>query len=131
MNYITHSFKKNYAKVYYLCIVLVVSLVSCETSTLSELAAIENDEEETINIVTYENRAQLILDTSCVECHNINEPTAGVRLDAFDDAFIEANNGRMLARMTDTSNPMPPSGNLPDNIIADIENWIDNGILEN
>ena len=130
MNYITHSSKNNNARIYSLYIVLAIILISCETSSLSELAAIEN-EEETIDIVTYENRAQAILDSACVECHNINNAEADVRLDTFDFAFTEADNGRMLARMIDTSNPMPPSGNLPDNIIEDIANWIDNGILEN
>jgi len=44
---------------------------------------------------------------------------------------MEAANGRMLARMTDINNPMPPSGNLPDALIQDIMQWVEDGILEN
>lgn len=129
MNYTAYTKRNNIKTVCYLLIVFTFGLTSCETTSFSELAAAAAD--PTIDVVTYENRAMEILNNACVECHNINEQTAGVRLDAFEFAFLEANNGRMLSRMTDTTNPMPPSGNLPDTIIEEIENWIDNGILEN
>ncbi len=114
----------------YVVAFLMLGFVSCETSTLSELAD-DGNEENAPEVVTYDNTARAILDNACVECHNINNQTAGVRLDAFEFAFIEADSGIMLARMTDTTNPMPPSGNLPDNLIEDITEWIDDGILEN
>lgn len=136
---------------------ILVSLSSCETSSLSELAEdsvteqedtqvedeAENqeeqeteeqenqEEEDQSNLVTYENRAMLILDNACVECHNSVTPTAGIRLDNFSFARDVAESGRMIARMTDQNNPMPPSGNLPDSIIEDIMQWIDDGLLEN
>lgn len=114
----------------YAVLFLMLGFVSCETSTLSELAEVEGDENAP-EVVTYDNTARAILDNACVECHNINNQTAGVRLDAFEFAFIEADSGIMLSRMTNTTNPMPPSGNLPDNLIEDISEWIDDGILEN
>jgi mono/diheme cytochrome c family protein len=101
----------------------------CETSTLSELAIDENA--ITPDVVTYENTAQGILNTSCVECHNLNNATGGVRLDNFESASDVAESGRMLIRMTSTTNPMPPAGNLPAPIIQNIRDWIDDGILEN
>jgi len=111
----------------FILILCMFGFTSCERNSLSELTP----ELEEVNVVTYENTARAILDSACVECHNINEQTAGVRLDVFDFAFIEADNGRMLARMTDPTNPMPPSGNLPDNLIQGIIDWVDDGILEN
>ncbi|WP_299763712.1 c-type cytochrome domain-containing protein [uncultured Dokdonia sp.] len=111
----------------FILILCMFGFTSCERSSLSELTP----ELEEVNVVTYENTARAILDNACVECHNVNEQTAGVRLDAYDFAFIEADNGRMLARMTDPTNPMPPSGNLPDNLIQGIIDWVDDGILEN
>ncbi len=115
---------------FYVVLFFMIGFVSCETSILSELAEVEGGESAP-DLVTYENRARAILDNACVECHNINNQTAGVRLDAFEFAFLEADSGIMLARMTNTTNPMPPSGNLPDNLIEDIMDWIDDGILEN
>lgn len=135
-------------KLFGLFMLAVVILTSCETSTLSELAEdsiaeIDDDapeeqgegegqqEQEESNLVTYENRARLILDNACVECHNSVNATAGIRLDNFSFARDVAESGRMIARMTSQSNPMPPSGNLPDSIIEDIMQWIDDGLLEN
>lgn len=127
--------------------ILFMTLVlsaSCETSSLSELAEErvsvddnpviddgDEESEEQSNLVTYENRARLILDNACVECHNSITATAGIRLDNFSFARDVAESGRMIARMTSQSNPMPPSGNLPDSIIEDILQWIDDGLLEN
>ncbi len=122
---------------FYITFVVGLSILSsCETSSISELATIdsvseEEEEEEEPDVVTYDNTARNILDTACIECHNINEATAGVMLDSFEPAAMEAANGRMLARMTDINNPMPPSGNLPDALIQDIMQWVEDGILEN
>ena len=129
MSYRIDTTKNNFRYIALFCAIGILGFTSCETSSLSELAGEEN--QETVDVVTYDNTARAILDNACVECHNVNEQTAGVRLDAFEFAFIEADNGRMLARMTDPTNPMPPSGNLPDNLIEDIMDWIDDGILEN
>jgi len=125
-------------------ITLVIFVVGCEDNELSdfqeELILSEDDEEGTnqeedgegtVDLVTYDNTARAILDTHCIECHNINNATAGVRLDAFQNAFEEAESGIMLMRMQSTTSPMPPSGNLPNALIQDIIDWVDDGILEN
>ncbi|WP_299680857.1 c-type cytochrome domain-containing protein [uncultured Dokdonia sp.] len=126
MNANAINIKKNTKVLGRILIVCVLGFTSCERSSLSELTP----ELEEVNVVTYENTAKAILDNACVECHNVNEQTAGVRLDAFEFAFIEASSGIMLERMTNTTNPMPPSGNLPDNLIQGIVDWVDDGILE-
>ena len=116
------------------CIILLsVFNYSCETNSISELVA---EEETNIDgtgpdLVTYDNTARFILDNACIECHNTVQATAGIMLDSFEPAAMEAASGRMITRMTDINNPMPPSGNLPDVLIQDIMQWIDDGILEN
>ena len=55
----------------------------------------------------------------------------GVRLDTYEGARDVADSGRMVFRMTSSNAPMPPSGNLPDPIIASIMEWIEDGLLEN
>lgn len=114
-----------------------LTVISCETNTLSELAeedvildpSGEPSEEE--SLVTYDNRVALILNNACVECHNSVTATAGIQLQNFALASEVAQSGRMIIRMTDTGNPMPPSGNLPDPLIADVMQWIEDGLLEN
>ena len=120
----------------FVALVIIVLCYSCETSTLSELAEedqleLDIDDEEINLLVTYDNTARNILDNACVECHNSVQATAGIQLQNFTLASEVAASGRMIARMTDTNNPMPPSGNLPDALIEDILNWIDDGLLEN
>lgn len=116
---------------FFLGFIGVIVISSCETSTLSELAEEAGAPPPANAIVTYDNTVRNILDNACVECHNSVEATAGIQLQNFTLASEVAASGRMLARMTDTSNPMPPSGNLPDAIIEDIVNWIEDGLLEN
>lgn len=109
-------------------------LISCETNTLSELAEVDEVEQEDpdeVNVVTYNNTVANILNNACVECHNSVTATAGIQLQNFALAREVAQSGRMIIRMTDTSNPMPPSGNLPDPLIEDVMQWIEDGLLEN
>jgi len=128
MSYAINTIKTNFKHILFVLTISILGLTSCERNSLTEFTPQEG---ETVDVVTYENTARAILDNTCVECHNISEQTGGVRLDAFEFASIQADNGRMIARMTDTTNPMPPSGNLPNNLIQDIMNWIDDGTLEN
>jgi len=113
---------------------LLFANLSCETDSPDDLVpveVVEDDPDGSPALVTYENGAKNILDNACVECHGGATPTAGIRLDNFVDASAVADSGRMLARMTSSSNPMPPSGNLPDVNIQVIMDWINDGLLEN
>ena len=107
------------------------SLMSCERNELSELVGDEMEPAEPLELVTYANTAKAILDSSCVECHNPSNTNGGVQLHTYENAFSVADSGRMIIRMTSSSNPMPPSGNLPDAIIQRLRDWIDDGLLEN
>jgi len=127
---------KNIRKIVLHCflILLITNMImSCEENQLSDLL---EEEEEVIDggdtdPVTYQNTTKAILDNACVRCHNAAQANGGVRLHNFENAAAAAESGRMIIRMTSTGNPMPPSGNLPDAIIQDIMDWIEDGILEN
>ena len=110
-------------------LICLFSLVftSCETNSLSDLV----DTTSPVATVTYQNTTKTIFNTSCVECHNPSNASGGTTLDTYEGAAIKAMSGEMLARMTNTENPMPPSGNLPDNVIEAVAQWIEDGVLEN
>ncbi len=122
----------------FLILLIVNMITSCEDNQLSDLLEEEvgdgdgdgGDGGDT-GIVTYQNTAKAILDNACVRCHNATQANGGVRLHNFENASAVAESMRMIIRMTSTGNPMPPNGNLPDAIIQDIRDWIDDGILEN
>ena len=121
---------------------VAITTTSCESNELSELLEAEtiaddgdtgdgDTDGDTANLVTYQNTTKAILDNACVQCHNATTANGGVRLHNYTNASAIANSGRMIARMTNSGSPMPPSGNLPDPIIQDIIDWIDDGTLEN
>ncbi len=103
-------------------------ICSCERNSINELLGEEEIEDAPV-IATFDNTAAPIFNNFCVECHNINDPTAGVRLDDFKFAVMDAEVA--LARMNNVNNPMPPSGQLPQPIIDEIMRWIEDGLLEN
>lgn len=118
-----------YFKACILCLcVCAFVLVGCSSNSPDDLIPITEDMEA---FVTYENTAKGILDAACIECHGGAMPTAGIRLDTYEGARDVADSGRMIFRMTSSNAPMPPSGNLPDPIIASIMKWIEDGLLEN
>lgn len=119
-----------YFKAYILCLTSCALIsIGCSSNSPDDLIPVPDDD---MNIVTtYENTAKTILDNACIECHGGPTPTAGIRLDNYEDARTVAESGRMIFRMTNSSAPMPPSGNLPDPVIASIMKWIEDGLLEN
>ena len=46
------------------------------------------------------------------------------------DSKNSALSGKLYNRMTDAANPMPPTGILPGTVTQIIENWINDGLLE-
>ena len=108
-------------------IILVILLSNCTSVSPDDLTL------PTPTVVSYTANVKTIIDQSCATsgCHNTTSNTAGLTLVTFTqvkNAFINRN---ALGRMESTTNPMPPSGNLPSNSIQIIKNWRDQGYLEN
>lgn len=116
-------------KAYIVCL-LWCTLISlgCSSNSPDDLIPIPDDIDV---ITTYDNTIKSILDTACIECHGGATPTAGIRLDNYESASDVADSGRMIFRMTNNNSPMPPSGQLPNPVIASVMKWIEEGLLEN
>jgi len=108
-------------------ILLALLIFSCERNELSSF--VNSNIQEQATPTTYENTVKAILDNACVECHRPGMAAANVLLDNFKSA--RAHSPRMLVRILDTEDPMPPSGNLPSPIIESLVRWVENGALEN
>lgn len=83
--------------------------------------------------ITYTKNVKSIIDQSCATsgCHNATSNAANLILENYTqvrDAFVNRN---ALGRMESTTNPMPPSGNLPSNSIQIIKDWKAQGYIEN
>jgi len=72
---------------------------------------------------------------NCSACHATPKPSGGVSLRSRDDLLAAAPSDpsvtvadRALARMQDSTNPMPPTGQLAAADIATFEGWISDGM---
>ncbi len=106
-------------------------LLGCSNDSPSDLI-----EEQNPNVaITYDNTIQSIINNNCLGCHS-NPPQNGAPfpLVNFDQVFSRADNGQLLrsiSRQTGEPRAMPPSGRLPQATIDLVEQWIEEGSIEN
>jgi len=107
-------------------ILVAFAIFSCSTSVIEK---VEPPQEE----VTYVANIKTIIDANCVGCHGAISPVAGVDLTTYALVRTKTEAGRVIARVTSTSSPMPPAPNprLTDADIALIQQWISDGYKEN
>ena len=89
-------------------VVLVFS--SCTKAIIDENPGVL---EPITDTVKYDPDVQAIMYDNCVTCHAGPAPSAGLRLDNYQDTKYASQNGNLIQRMNNTANPMPPSGILP------------------
>ncbi len=83
-----------------------------------------------IEKITYDNHIKTIIDDNCLQCHG--NPT----LRGAPNSFVSYNQVRssinnILNRLNSSSNPMPPSGQINITLRASVQQWKDDGLLEN
>ncbi len=82
--------------------------------------------------VTYEADVRPILESICLNCHT-DPPINGapMPLTTFDAVRNAVENRGLLTRINSISNPMPPSGLLPETSREIFQEWVDQGFIEN
>ena len=75
---------------------------------------------------TYTNAIKSILDTYCVSCHGGANPSGGIDLSTYQDAYAV----RDAVKSAVDTGTMPPSGSIPVKAITAIDTWVTNGALE-
>lgn len=91
------------------------------------------DEGETMPIpetITYNDHIQSIMLNNCVTCHSGVSPSAGLDLSTYQAVKSSAENGTLLTRVEDVSNPMPPNGLMSAELRAQIAKWAEDGFPE-
>ncbi len=76
---------------------------------------------------TYTTHIKPIIDRSCVNCHGPNGIQSSDPLTSYNAVRLYARNGQLVSRTNNTSNPMPPSGLLPECDRRQIEAWVKRG----
>ncbi|MFY7670340.1 hypothetical protein ACOSP6_04575 [Tenacibaculum sp. MEBiC06402] len=104
--------------------------VSCSSSEVSNDDPVVIDPTQKI---TYEKDVKNIINNSCAVsgCHTGSNPPAGVLLNTYNQVRSQAENGNLIGRINSSSNPMPPSGQLPSSTRSIIDQWKADGFLEN
>lgn len=103
---------------------LVVTLTSCTTTVIEEAVVNET--------VTYEGQVRSIVTNNCTtSCHNPSSLDGGLNLTTFSGMRDATENGNVLSRINNATNPMPVGGQMPPILIATIEQWAAQGFLEN
>ncbi len=83
------------------------------------------------NEITYELNVEPIISRECKGCHSGSSASAGLRLENYNQVRSSTENGDLLERINDISNPMPQSGLMNQSNRDIIENWSKNNFLEN
>lgn len=82
--------------------------------------------------ITYQSDVRPIITANCLSCHS--DPPANnapMPLTTYSDVRGAVETRGLLNRINSTTNPMPPSGRMPASTRQVIEDWVDQGFLEN
>lgn len=95
-------------------------------------AIIPEDEATVITeTVTYDEHIQSIVFNSCLTCHGSVNPSANLSLTTYSQVKNATQNGTLIQRINDASNPMPQSGLMSAEQRAYFDKWVTDGYLEN
>ncbi|MFS4483200.1 hypothetical protein ACKGJY_09290 [Hyunsoonleella sp. 2307UL5-6] len=113
-------------------IMISIGLFSCSTNSTEDVMAEEEtieDPQDTGNI-TYNEDISALMTTHCTRCHG--QPLAnGAPFPLLDFSQTSSRVNRIISRTNNVNNPMPPSGLIPVADRALIQQWLDDGLLEN
>lgn len=87
--------------------------------------------DSTLDIV-YSQSIKLILTYNCVTCHSNSNASGGIKLDTYESAKEQVDNGALYGSVHKQSNyiPMPPAGALQKCEMERLDAWIKNGALK-
>ncbi|MEN3324357.1 cytochrome c [Mariniflexile soesokkakense] len=82
--------------------------------------------------VTYNANIKSIMNAHCTSCHG-NPPTnsAPMSLTTYSQVKSAVETRGLISRINSTNNPMPQSGLMSQNNRDLIQQWVDDGLLEN
>jgi mono/diheme cytochrome c family protein len=76
---------------------------------------------------TYTAHIKSIIDKNCVGCHQPGGIQSSDLLNSYNAVRVFARNGQLVSRTNNATNPMPPSGLMPECDRRQIEAWVKRG----
>ena len=127
---LTIKIMKNVLKFLAIILVSTVLFYGCYNDSEEDLYKFAKSNCDTTN-VTYAQTIASIIQTTCTNCHSGSSPSGNLTLQSYSDVASAVNTKNLYARITSTSNPMPPSGLMNACSIKQIKKWINMGSLNN
>lgn len=81
-------------------------------------------------IITYDTNIKSIMSNNCTNCHG-SPTTSGAPMSLTTYNQVKSNINNIINRINNSTSPMPQSGLMPIATRNIIQQWKDNGLLEN
>ncbi len=109
-------------------LVVFFSLFNCSNDSSDDLIEQEMDPGPTT--ITYNGEIQSIINNNCTQCHG-STPSNGAPFSLTTYDNVKGRVDRIIARTNSASSPMPPAGQINSGLRDMIQQWKDDGLLEN
>lgn len=116
-------------KKYIILLAFSFILLSCTNASHEDL---HDHEEENPNptTITYTDDIASIMSSNCTSCHG-NPPTQNAPFSLTTYNQVQSRINSIISRINNASNPMPTTGLMPQATRDLIQQWKDDGLLEN
>ena len=105
-------------------------IFGCTNASYEDLH-VHDEEENNGQPLTYVDDIKSIIDNNCTSCHG-NPPTQGAPTSFTTYTEVKNNINKILTRINSTGSAvMPPTGPISQQLRDDIQQWKDDGLLEN
>lgn len=121
-------------KVRYLLLALIVGVLLSNCTKAYIPKDTESNLSPAINetdTIKYQPHISVAISNNCIGCHGGSNPQGGLSLENYNQVRNSTENGMLIQRINDASDPMPPSGLLPSQTRLLFDRWVQNGYLEN
>jgi len=81
--------------------------------------------------ITYETHIRTVMTSNCISCHGGSNPQGNLLLETYSQVRNSAENGLLIQRINDVANPMPPASLMSTSTRTLLDEWVQNGYLEN
>lgn len=110
--------------------VLSMMLFNCSSDSNDDLMQEEEEMNPDPTAITYEGAIRSIINNNCTQCHG-STPSNGAPFSLTTYDAVKGRVDRIIARTNSASNPMPPAGQISLSLREMIQQWKDDGLLEN
>ncbi|OIQ18108.1 MAG: hypothetical protein BM557_07785 [Flavobacterium sp. MedPE-SWcel] len=108
---------------------IVFGTQSCTTAIIDE--GDKSSLPDLTRTITYQADIQDIMTNNCITCHAGPAPNAGLDLSNYQNTRYTTEQGNLIERMNDNTNPMPPNGKLSPQVLQIMDKWVTDRFPEN